>query len=110
MASIALIGLIDHDRILHLDRFPDPGGSAVVSRVSESPGGTTANTAVALSRLDERVTLRGLVGDDPEGRSLIDELAHERIDTATVTVAEGATDKSWIMLDSVSGERTILWQ
>ncbi len=110
MASIALIGLIDHDRILHLDRFPDPGGSAVVSRVTESPGGTTANTAVALARLGERVTLRGLVGDDPEGRSLIEELAHEGIDTATITVAEGATDKSWIMLDSVSGERTILWQ
>jgi ribokinase len=110
VASIALIGLIDHDRILHLDRLPDPGGSAVISRVTEAPGGTTANTAVALSRLAERVTLRAVVGDDVEGRELVDGLAREGIDTETISVADGPTDASWILLDSASGERTILWQ
>lgn len=110
MASIALIGLIDHDRILHLDRIPHPGGSAAVSRVTESPGGTTANTAVALARLGERVTLRGLVGSDAEGQALIEGLGREGIDPEAITVAEGPTDMSWILLDSGSGERTILWQ
>lgn len=110
MASIALIGLIDHDRILHLDRIPDPGSSAVISRVTESPGGTTANTAVALARLGEQVTLRALVGDDSEGQNLIAALEREGIDTASISVAEGPTDMSWILLDTGSGERTILWQ
>lgn len=110
MASIALIGLIDHDRVIHLDRLPGPGGSAVVSRITESPGGTTANTAVALARLGERVTLRGLVGSDPEGQALIEGLAREDIATGAITIAEGPTDMSWILLDTGSGERTILWE
>ncbi len=110
MASIALVGLIDHDRILHLDRIPEPGGSAVISRVTESPGGTTANTAVALNRLGERVTLRALVGDDSEGRELIAALDREGIETSGITVTDGPTDASWILLDAASGERTILWQ
>lgn len=110
MANIALIGLIDHDRILHLDRLPDPGGSAVISRVTEAPGGTTANTAVALARLGEQVTLRAVVGDDPEGRELVDGLAREGIDTSTITVAAEPTDSSWILLDTGTGERTILWR
>jgi ribokinase len=110
MASIALIGLIDHDRIVHLDRLPEPGGSAVITATSESPGGTTANTAVALARLGERVTLRGLVGDDPEGQALIDGLAREGLDTGMLSVAPGPTDASIILLDAGTGERTILWQ
>jgi ribokinase len=110
VASIALIGLIDHDRIFHVDRLPGPGGSAVISRITESPGGTTANTAVALARLGERVTLRALVGNDPEGQALIDGLAREGIDTSTITVADEPTDASWILLDTDTGERTILWQ
>jgi ribokinase len=110
VASIALIGLIDHDRVIHLDRLPGPGGSAVVARVTGSPGGTTANTAVALARLGEQVTLRGLVGDDPEGRALLAALAREGIDTETITVADGPTDTSWVLLDGDTGERTILWQ
>lgn len=110
MASIALVGLIDHDRILHLDRLPDPVSSAVISHVTESPGGTTANTAVALARLGERVTLRALVGDDSEGQQMIAALGHEGIDTSGITVADGPTDASWILLDTASGERTILWQ
>ena len=103
MASIALIGLIDHDRVIHLDRLPSPGGSAVVSRVTESPGGTTANTAVALARLGERVTLRALVGCDSEGERLIQGLAREGIDTESITIADGPTDASWILLDTRSG-------
>ncbi|MDQ4044462.1 MAG: carbohydrate kinase family protein [Chloroflexota bacterium] len=111
MARIALIGLIDHDEVLHLDHLPVPGTSAVITAVSESPGGTTANTAVALARLGEKVTLRALVGDDPEGQALREGLEREGVDCAMVTVAGGRpTDRSVILLDIRTGERTILWR
>ena len=111
MARIALVGLIDHDEVLHLDHLPLPGASAVISEVSTSPGGTTANTAVALARLGEQVTLRAVVGDDPEGEILREGLAREGIDVATVTVRNGErTDRSVILLNTRTGERTILWQ
>lgn len=111
VARIALVGLIDHDQIIHLDHLPLSGASAIVTGITEAPGGTTANTAVALARLGESVTLRALVGDDAEGRALRDQLTDEGIDTTMVTVADGMpTDRSIIPLDARSGERTILWK
>jgi ribokinase len=110
VARIALIGLIDHDQILHLDHLPEPGLSAIITDVSDSPGGTTANTAVALARLGEEVTFRTVVGNDRAGRELITALQAEGIGTAAVTVADEPTDRSVILLDTVTGERTILWR
>lgn len=111
MARVALIGLVDHDQLLHLDHLPVPGASATITDVSESPGGTTANTAVALARLGEEVTLRAVVGDDSEGQALREGLQREGIDCATVTIREGQpTDRSVILLDTRTGERTILWR
>ena len=110
MARIAAIGLVDHDRIIHLDHLPQPGGSAVVSGLTESPGGTTANTTVALARLGEQVTLRAVIGNDPEGALLVDGLRREGVDCSMVTVGDEATDRSFILLDTRTGERTILWQ
>lgn len=110
MARIAAIGLIDHDQIIHLDHLPLPGTSAVVFDVTESPGGTTANTAVTLARLGEDVTLRGMIGNDEAGTVLLAGLEQEGVGCSMVTASDGPTDRSIILLDRTSGERTILWQ
>lgn len=110
MARIAAIGLIDHDQIIHLDHLPLPGTSAIVSNVTESPGGTTANTVVALARLGEEVTLRGVVGNDEAGMSLRAGLELEGVGCSMVTTSDGPTDRSIILLDTTTGERTVLWQ
>lgn len=111
MARIALIGLADHDQVITLDHLPHPGSSAVITRITEYPGGTTANTAVALARLGEQVVLRALVGDDPEGLALRKSLANQGVHCDMVTIAEGeSTNRSIILVDGRSGERTILWQ
>lgn len=110
MARIAAIGLVDHDEILQLDRLPASGESAVITRRIESPGGTTANTAVALARLGEQVTLLAVVGQDPEGERLLTKLERERIDCSMITVRDEPTSRSVILLDPRTGDRTILWQ
>lgn len=109
MARIAAIGLIEHDTLLHLDRFPASGNSARISEITQSPGGTTANTAVALSRLGESVTLRAVIGNDEIGDGLLGHLAGEGIDCGMITRAEGPTSTSTILLETETGERTILW-
>ncbi|HYH13112.1 MAG TPA: carbohydrate kinase family protein [Thermomicrobiales bacterium] len=110
MPRIAAIGLVDHDEIIHLDHIPGPGRSAIITRITESPGGTTANTAVALTRLGERVTLRAVVGNDLEGGQLREALGREGVDCSMITTADEPTNRSVILLDTRSGERTILWQ
>lgn len=110
MARIAAIGLIDHDTIIHLDHLPFPGESASVSRITESPGGTTANTSVALVHLGEQVTLRGVVGDDARGNILREGLDRDGVGSQMITTGKEPTDNSMILLNTSSGERTILWQ
>lgn len=109
MARIAAIGLIDHNTILRLDRYPDPGGSAVVTSVTTSAGGKTANIAVALFRLDESVTLRAVVGNDELGAEALEYLAAQGLDCEMITQVDLPTDSSTILLDTRTGERTILW-
>lgn len=49
-------------------------------------GGTCANTAVALARLDVDVTFVGTVGDDQYGRFVRDDLASAGVDTTGLVV------------------------
>lgn len=109
MARIAAIGLIEHDTILHIDKLPASGESARISAISQSPGGTTANTAVALTRLGEAVTLRAVIGDDERGDELLAHLNAAAVDCGMITRDDRPTSTSTILLDSRTGERTVLW-
>ncbi|MDQ3525800.1 MAG: PfkB family carbohydrate kinase [Chloroflexota bacterium] len=109
MARIAAIGLIEHDAILLLDSFPNSGEAARISAISQSPGGTTANTAVALVRLGESVTLRAVIGNDDRGDELLKHFDAGGIDCGMITRTEAPTSTSTILLETQTGERTILW-
>lgn len=108
MARIAAIGLIEHNTIVYLDRFPEPGLSTVVSNITEAAGGTATSTALALARLGEHVTLGGLVGNDSQGVSARGDLEAAGIDCGTVTIANELTAASIILLETETGERTVL--
>lgn len=110
MARIAAIGMIELDTILSLDRYPALGESSAITMVTSSPGGSTANTVVALARLGESVTLRAVLGDDVHGDEMIRHLGNEGIDLGSITRAEAPTSASTILLDTATGERTILWR
>src|SRR5665811_20623 len=108
MARIAVIGLIDFDTILQLDRFPDPGGSANVASIATIAGGATANTAIALARLGESVTLRAVVGNNETGDTAVADLSAHGVDCGMVTRSDQPTGLSTILLDGRTGARTTL--
>ena len=70
----------------------------------KAAGGQAANTVVALSRMGFRCGYIGCVGDDEEGKFLIDAL--ECVDTAGV-VKQGKSGVCAVILDR-TGERTIV--
>ena len=109
---IAAIGLASWDRLIAVPTWPAAGDYRVVTGEWSLPGGTTANTAVALARIGGRVTLVGRVGDDDEGRRLIAAMAAEPgIDASALTVRPGeATDRCTMIVSEHPAERTILWQ
>ena len=99
------------DHFLVVDRYPEPGSYEIVRHEVELPGGTTTNTAVALSRLGVSVSLTAIIGGDRNGSRLREALeAEEGIDSQALGVHEGEpTDGSTIIVSSNPAERTIYW-
>lgn len=107
---IAAIGLASWDRLIVVDRYPRPGGYAIVTDEFVGPGGTTSNAAVALARLGADVFLRAAVGDDEPGRSMRAALAGEGIDVSGVTFEhERPTDSATVIVSTTPPDRTIYW-
>ena len=71
-------------------------------------GGTAANTAVALARLDINTSFFGTVGDDPYGRYIEKELKSEGIDTSNLVVDPALNTVGVFAFIDENGER-YLW-
>jgi ribokinase len=105
---IAVVGSINLDVVVGVERHPAPGETVVGGDRQELPGGKGANQAVAAARLGASVALVGRVGDDDAGRRLRDGLAAEGVDVRFVSVdPEAPTGMALIAVDA-SGENTIV--
>ena len=59
MLKCAVIGSINMDMVVRVDRFPKPGETRTGDRFSVVPGGKGANQAVALGKLGGQVAMAG---------------------------------------------------
>lgn len=123
MARIVSLGsalqdiyLIDHD-----DLVPTAiGESAIfgkvlvgskvdIDRISYEVGGGGVNSAISFARHGHEAVFIGNVGRDPAGTAVLKVLDREGVDTSYVQFLERrTTGTSVVLLDSKSGERTIL--
>src|SRR4030042_76732 len=76
---ILVVGSINMDLVLEMQRRPAAGESVRGSRYGYVPGGKGANQAVAAARLGAEVTFVGRVGRDAHGDTLREHLAREAI-------------------------------
>jgi sugar/nucleoside kinase (ribokinase family) len=107
---IATIGLASWDLLLSVDRYPEPGAGAIVEQLSEQPGGTTANSAIALAKLGASVSFTGMIGDDANGEKLRGALEQAGVDLTWLRVREGErTDLAIVIVSREPVERTIYW-
>lgn len=107
MTDIVVVGSLNVDVVVPLDRLPDPGQTVLSSADhSRAGGGKGANQAVAAARLGRRVAMVGAVGDDPEGQWLTGLLATEGVDTSAVLRAPRPTGQA-IVLVTADGDSTI---
>jgi len=74
-----------------------------------SPGGSSANYAVALGRLSIPVTFIGKIGNDAFGKYLLKEFKENNVDTSYVTIAKDLkTSFAIILIDRRSSKRISL--
>ncbi|MFY1698573.1 MULTISPECIES: ribokinase [unclassified Solwaraspora] len=107
MPDIVVVGSLNVDVVVPLDRLPDPGQTVLsAADHSRAGGGKGANQAVAAARLGRSVAMVGAVGDDPEGQWLTGLLAAEGVDTSAVLRAPRPTGQA-IVLVTADGDSTI---
>jgi len=113
IARVAAIGLTSWDRIIVTDDYPEAGSYAIVRQTLEQSGGTTSNTAHALSLLGVPVTLVAMVGDDPQGAQLRADLSDAGCDVRFVGTRSDEPSDTGVIVVSGHGsdtDRTIFWQ
>ena len=107
MSRILVVGSINQDIVIRVERRPNPGETVFGSELSYFPGGKGANQAVAAKRLGGTVTLAGKVGGDGFGSELRRYLAGFDLDNAIVVEPAVASGTAMILVDH-QGENSIV--
>ena len=85
------------------------GSKVDIDKISFEIGGGGVNSAMSFARHGHEAIFIGNIGKDPAGNAVVRLLDKEGIDSSYVNYASGKnTGTSVILLDSKSGERTIL--
>ncbi|MDH5695441.1 MAG: carbohydrate kinase family protein [Dehalococcoidia bacterium] len=108
MSKIEVIGLgaLNIDHIYKVERILDDG-EAVVNEAKSSPGGSAANTIYGLAKLGVSTGFSGVVGDDAEGKMLLQDFQEVGVDTGQIRVKHGARTGSVLCLSDRLGRRSL---
>jgi sulfofructose kinase len=105
------VGLNATDTLILLPKFPAYGGKAPYQRELLSPGGQVASAMVTCARLGMRAKYIGTLGDDQRGIVQLASLRASGINLDDIeTRANCPNQSAYILVDQVSGERTVLWK
>lgn len=107
-AHVVVVGSLNADLVFTAERLPGPGETVAGTGFAVHPGGKGANQSVAAGRLGAAVRLVGAVGDDANGRLLLDAAVAAGVDVSSVRSVGGvATGAAGITVDA-RGENTIV--
>ncbi len=84
--TVVVFGSINLDLVIEVSHLPIKGETVIGDRFFSAAGGKAANQAVAIAKLDTKVSLIGQVGDDSFGRTLIEGLQTAGVNTDGITV------------------------
>lgn len=123
MARIVSLGsalqdiyLVDHDDLVATNIGNEAifgkvlvGSKVDIDRISYEVGGGGVNSAITFSRHGHEAIFLGNIGRDPAGAAVVKTLDREGVDASYINVLERkTTGTSVVLLDTKSGERTIL--
>ena len=106
--SIEVVGLgaLNMDYLYQVERILDDG-EAVVNESTSSPGGSAANTVYGLARLGVNTGFTGVVGDDDEGKILVQAFQTIGVDVSQIKVKHGVKTGSVLCLSDKLGRRSL---
>lgn len=99
MKNICVIGSLNMDLVVNVEKMPKAGQTLLGSNFKEVPGGKGANQAVAMARLNGNVTMIGKVGNYSFGETLVNSLKKDNVNTDYIQVEEGPSGVALITVD-----------
>jgi ribokinase len=105
--QLVVLGSINADHILNLDRFPASGETLTGRHYQVAFGGKGANQAVAAGRSGADIAFIACVGDDEVGARVRHQLQQDRVDVASVSVAAGEATGVALIFVNDAGENVI---
>ena len=105
---ILVVGSLNLDIVLPVPHHPRPGETVLGGEHARHPGGKGANQAVAAARLGASVAMLGRVGDDDEGKALINALREAGVATDHVLVTGEANSGIALITVDDEGENAIV--
>lgn len=91
-----------------ITQLPGQGEVALTENIAVFPGGNALNTAVALRRLGEQVSVAGSVGDDALGRLLLDQLQMRGLNVRGVRSEPGGRTASTFIFRAEGEDRRFI--
>jgi sugar/nucleoside kinase (ribokinase family) len=103
-------GLNAVDHLIVVPEYPAFDTKTRLLDYKQSAGGQTASAMVALQRLGLKTAYAGRFGSDTAGQFGLQTLKAEAVNLDFAEIVEGATTQTaFIIIDSRTGERTIIW-
>ena len=107
MRRVWIVGPIAWDSVYYFQELPQPGKFAQSHRNVERPGGTAANSAIAIATTGIETGFAGYVGDDDLSEKLMNQLQKSSIAHLHMQHLTGKPSHVAIYIDE-KGERTII--
>ena len=107
--SITVLGALNMDLIMDLERPAKPGETVVGEKFYTAPGGKGGNQAVAAARVSKMnsVNFLGSVGNDSYGTELTDYLTNENIITSNINIDKNNHSGIAIIFTDINGENYV---
>ena len=108
MKKILVIGSLNMDYSIQLNRIPQIGETIKANKYIKSEGGKGANQAYTIGKLGGNISMIGAVANDNNGKTLKDNLSSVNVDISGIeTINDGQTGTAFITVDSV-GNNSIM--
>src|SRR5919107_4080136 len=107
MADVFVMGSINQDFVLKVERRPKPGETVTDAVLSTHNGGKGANQAAAAALLGASVAFLGRVGGDGVGGPPVRALSDKGVDTSLVREVSGSSTGAAFITVTPDGENAI---
>ena len=107
MGTVFVIGSVNQDHVLMVDRRPEAGETVSGAVFDIGPGGKGANQAVAAVAAGAQVTLLARVGDDDAGRAQRGDLSGHGVDISLMRETTGAVTGAAFITVTPDGENAV---